>query len=179
MKLEELALEHESSFLNMVADFMEQDPSWFAKLFKRKAAWSELEFRRYVKECEKQRLDWKPGPNKTSVTHYVLPDHNRDLIGYAILRFPLDEVTESDGGNLFVAVPPKFRKQGNGPFTLSLMLFEAVRAGLRRALVTAPAEDLIARKVIEKNRGELLDVAPSKDTDAKGVKIARYWINFR
>jgi predicted acetyltransferase len=179
MKLEELSVAHEAAFLKMVADFEVNDPKWFAKIFKRKTAWSSLEFRRYVKECEKERLDWKPGPNKTSTTYYVLPDSNQELIGFGIMRFPLSDITESDGGNLFVAVPPSFRRQGNGPYTLSLMLFEAVRAGLRRALTTAPAEDLIARKVIEKNRGELHDIAPSIEPDAKGVKIAQYWINFR
>jgi predicted acetyltransferase len=59
------------------------------------------------------------------------------------------------------------------------MLFEAVRAGLRRALVTCPAEDPIARKVIEMNRGEWLDVVPSIDPSSAGVQMARYWINFR
>ena|SRR5665213_2072984 len=179
MKLEELGLEHETAFLAMVLDYAENDPQWFAKLFQRKIQWSPLEFRRYLKETEKQRLDWKPGPNRTSLTYYVMLDERGAIAGNALLRFPLNEVTETDGGNLFVDVPPQFRNQGHGAYCLSLLLFEAVRAGLSRAMVTCPAENLIARKVIEKNRGELLDIVSSKDPGAIGVKMVRYWITFR
>jgi predicted acetyltransferase len=179
MKLAELGVEHESAFLAMVQDFAANDPHSFAQLFSRKIEWSPLEFRRYIKETEKQRLDWKPGPNRVSLTHYVLPDDSGAIAAYGLMRFPLDEQSESDGGNLFCTVPPGLRLQGNGSYCLSLMLFEAVRAGLRRALVTCPAENLIARRVIEKNRGEFLDIASSQDPRAAGVKISRYWINFR
>jgi predicted acetyltransferase len=179
MKLEELGLEHEAAFLAMVADYEENDPAAFKRLYKRKSAWTQLEFRRYVKEAEKQRLDWKPGPNKVSLTRYVLRNESGEIVGNGLLRFPLTDTTETDGGNLFCDVPPSRRRQGHGAFTLSLLLFEAVRAGLRRALVTAPAEDRGARKVIEMNRGELLDITPSLDPESAGVKIARYWINFR
>jgi predicted acetyltransferase len=179
MKLEELSLGHEAAFLSMTEDYAANDPAGFKRLYARKVAWSTLEFRRFFKELEKQRLDWKPGPNRVSLTRYVMRNEKGEIAGNGLLRFPLNDITETDGGNLFCDVPPSQRRQGHGAFCLSLMLFEAVRAGLRRALVTAPAEDLIARKVIELNRGELLDITPSLDPENKGVKIARYWINFR
>ena len=179
MKLEELSQEHEQAFLAMVADYAENDPHGFARLYARKIAWSPLEFRRYLKENEKKRLDWKPGPNRTSLTYYVMIDDQGNVAGNALLRFPLSEVTETDGGNLSIDIPPSARQQGNGAYCLSLLLFEAVRAGLRRAMVTCPAENAAARKVIEKNRGEYLDLVDSKDPENQGAKITRYWINFR
>jgi predicted acetyltransferase len=88
----------------------------------------------------------------------------------------LDENSELDGGNLEVAVPPSCRREGNGAYALSLLLFEAVRAGLSRALCTCPAADQAARRMIERNRGKLLDEVKSP---GRPLAIARYWISFR
>lgn len=158
LKLEEVSEEHESSYLAMKED------------------WTSSQFQKFVKECAKQRMDWRPKAGKVSVTHYVLRNLTGAIVACAWLRFPLDSVGEKDGGNLQVEVPLAFRGQGNGSYALSLLLFEAVRAGLARALCTCNAEDQAARRVIEKNRGQLLDIvrSPSREQD-----IARYWISFR
>ena len=61
--------------------------------------------------------------------------------------------------------------------TLNRMLFEAVRAGLARVLVTAPAKDQKAIEAIEMNRGEFQDEVPS--ISQPGETVRRYWIRFR
>lgn len=178
MKLEELQSEHFSAFQTMLQDFRENDPATFERFFRRKNEWSELEFKRYVKECETGRMDWRPKAGKISRSHYIVRENPSTVIGYGMMQFPLTEEIELDGGNLWVAVPPRLRGQGNGGFCLSLLLFEAVRAGLRRALVTCASHDLAARRVIEKNRGQFLDEVKSPRSDAQNVLIARYWIRF-
>jgi len=178
MKLEELTLEHAPAFLAMMADFCENDPVIFARYFQRKSDWNELEFKKYIKECDAARMDWRPKAKKTSRSHYIVRENPATIIGYALMQFPLNEISELDGGNLWVAVPPKMRGKGNGSFCLSLLLFEAVRAGLRRVLVTCAFDDPISRRIIEKNRGEFVDQVKSPLTKANNEPIARYWIHF-
>ncbi|HMN67153.1 MAG TPA: GNAT family N-acetyltransferase [Bdellovibrionales bacterium] len=169
--LEELTDSHQDAFLQMLQDFQENDPHCFETHFARPKPWSPLGFQSFLRQCAKERLDWRPGPNKTSQTRYVLIDGDATIVGFAILRFPLDTKLEAAGGNVVFAVPPKFRKQGFGALTLNRMLFEAARAGMARLLVTCPKDNLPARKCIEKNRGEKEseDAAPS----------LRYWIPLR
>lgn len=179
MKLEEIETEHSTAFLTMMEDFQTGDPKTFERYFRRPVEWTVFEFKKYVSECENERTDWRPKGGAISRTHYVVRENPNSIIGYGLMQFPLDEKSENDGGNLFVAIPPKFRGQGNGGFCLSLMLFEAVRAGLRRALVTCPAVDGAARRVIEKNRGEFLDEVKSTHPLRQNELVARYWISFR
>ena len=174
MHLEELAAEHEPLFLAMTA---EADPSR-DDFFGQSKAWTPAIFQKFVKETQKLRLDWRPGPNKVSVTHYVMREKGGPICASGLMRFPLDEkTTEIDGGNLVCYVSPSLRQRGYGSYCMSLMLFEAVRAGLSRVLVTCLASDKWARRMIEKNRGTPQDTVESKSR--KGEKIARYWINFR
>jgi predicted acetyltransferase len=176
MQLDELNEEHESAFLAMLADYKSGDANSLALYYPKKIPGNSLEFKKYVKELSKLRLDWRPGPNKISITRYIMQTPDGRILANGLLRFPLDEATENDGGNIVCDVPPSLRKRGYGSYCLALMLFEAVRAGLRRVLVTCDAESVGARKMIEKNRGTLDSVVES--TSREGVKIVKYWINF-
>lgn len=177
MRLEEIGEEHEAAFLTMLKDFAENDPDGFAYFFGNSGHdWSSARFKKFVRECERDRMDWRPKAGKVSVSRYILRDEKGGIVACARMRFPLDEISEVDGGNLEVAVPPSCRRQGNGAFALSLLLFEAVRAGLSRALCTCPAADRAARTMIEKNRGKLMDEVQSP---GRAFAIARYWISFR
>lgn len=161
MELQELATEHEDAFLRMTREYPDHP------LYGR--SWTSLSFRAYLKDCEKQRQDWRPKGGDPSVTRYVLVDGG-EICGNGEMRFPLDEEIEASGGNLVFDVPPAKRRQGYGPLVLNRMLFEAVRAGLARVLVTCPAEQAEARKCIELNRGELEGIVGGR---------ARYWIRLR
>lgn len=167
MRIEELSLEHEKAFLNSPFAGL-KDSMILGRMLGDSA-----QFRKFVKESEKQRLDWRPGPNKISTTRYVLLDADGNVRALGMMRFPLDEASELDGGNLRCEVPVESRGRGAGSMCLALLLFEAVRAGLRRVLVTCPASDQAARRVFEKNRGQLEKIVKGPDQD-----IARYWINF-
>lgn len=172
MQLEALGQEHQDQFLNLIRDFAERDKPFFVKLFGDKT-WDQKAFQKFLKDCDKQRMDWKPKAGAASLSHYVLLDAlpgNGVICGYGRMRFPLDDKTEQDGGNLEFYVPPAKRGHGYGAFTLNRMLFEAVRAGLARALVTCAASSESAIKCIEKNRGERINEKSA---------IARFWIRFR
>lgn len=178
MKIEELAPEHEQAFLAAMGEFERADITTFQERYARKSGWSSAEFKKFAKEADKDRLDWRPSGSKTSVTRYVMLAPDGRVLALGLMRFPLDSTTELDGGNLVCDVPPSLRRQGNGSYCLALMLFEAVRAGLRRVLVTCPANDVGARRMIEKNRGVLHDTVSSPLAGKKDLKINRYWISF-
>jgi predicted acetyltransferase len=178
MDLEEISEKHEKSFLAMIEDYRERDAQTFASRYARKNAWDTAEFKKFLKETRAQRLDWKPGPNKTSISRYVLVGEGGEILPCSLLRFPLDKVTELDGGNIEVDVPPSIRGKNNGSMALALTLFEAVRAGLRRVLVTCKADDVAAKRVIEKNRGSFLDTIEVSEAPTGINRVSRYWINF-
>ncbi len=176
MQISEVGPEHESAFLTMVEDYAKNDPANCAALYQRK--WNTKEFAKFVKDCEKQKVDWRPKAKQTSITRYVMLGKSGEILANGVMSFPLDATTEVDGGNLFCDVPPSLRRKGYGSYCLALMLFEAVRAGLRRVLVTCIESDTAARRMIEKNRGVLQDIVESTDPRRKGQSIARYWISF-
>jgi predicted acetyltransferase len=178
MKLEEVSEEHESAYLAMLSDYREHDRATYEVRHARKKDWDTVEFKKFLKEARAGRLDWKPGPGKVSVTRYVLIGSDGSILANGLMRFPLDEKTELEGGNLEVDVPPSLRRRNHGSMALALMLFEAVRAGLRRVLVTCPADDPAARRVIAKNRGVLEDVVKSQNPGHAGREISRHWIHF-
>jgi predicted acetyltransferase len=177
MKFEQLSPEHESAFLAMINDYSTNDPAVLKTLFPKKPPTTPTEFQKFVANAENEKLEWRPKANKVSITRYVLLEDDGSVSATALMRFPLDEKTEIDGGQFEVHVPPSRRRQQNGVYCLNRLLFEAVRAGLSRALVTCRTDNIPARKAIEKNRGEFLDEVASKAD--KGVTIARYWIRFR
>lgn len=179
MHLQELDAQHEAAFLEMIADYMKNDPANYEALFPSSKAWNETRFRAFLKDCQKQRMDWKPGPNKLSVSRYVLVDDHGNICGNGIMRFPLDEKLEHEGGNLRFDVPPSKRGHGYGALVLNGMLFEAVRAGMARVLVTCRTNHLSAIRAIEMNRGELEDKVKSKEPVHKDESISRFWIRFR
>lgn len=174
MRLEAISLEHMNAFIQMMHDYASQDPQALALEFPSLRAWDAGVFREYVNRCERERLDWKPGPGKTSLSRYVLLDHQA-IIGHALLRFPLDESSSVEGGNVSFSSPPSFRGGLNEVYTLNKMLFEAVRAGLARILVTCAEDDVMRRQAIEMNRGEYENTVLSPS----GIRVRRYWIHFR
>lgn len=179
MRFEELDSTHEENFLAMLADFAQNDTAHYASFYQRSKPWDPAAFRSFLKDCQKARLDWRPGPGKTSESRYVLLNDQGELCGNGLMRFPLDESTEYEGGNLLFDVPPSKRGHGYGALVLNGLLFEAVRAGMARALVTCPSENRAAIRAIELNRGELESTVLSRRPEQKGLRISRFWIRFR
>lgn len=184
--LSEIELKHEGPFLAMIEDYRKSDPDSLQFLFSadsknsesKNLDWTQVRFRQFLKEAESAKLDWRPKAGKVSITRYLWLGEDGSIQANALLRFPLDGKSEIDGGNLFVSVPPSRRGKGFGSYCLALLLFEAVRAGLRRVLVTCPAVDESAKRMIEKNRGVFLDEVDSTHHLRSGTKIARFWISF-
>ncbi len=167
MRLEELTEVHLEPLQILVRDFAEGDRGTYTALFGVRA-WDKKIAKSFIENCTKERMDWRPKAGKTSVTHYGLVVGS-ELCGYGRLRFPL--LTDGIEGNLEFFVPPSKRGHGYGTHTLNKLLFEAVRAGLARALVVCRVDNPAAIRCIEHNRGEKIQEAVSE--------WARFWIRFR
>lgn len=159
MQLEELNDTHIDSLLALGS---EAQPLFGTDLSDR------ISLSRFIKQCSKEKMDWRPKAGQVSLTHYVLME-NREVCGYGRLRFPVE--IDGELGNLEFFVPPSKRKRGFGTHTLNRLLFEAVRAGLARALVVCRADNPAAIRCILYNRGEKIEDADSE--------WARFWIRFR
>lgn len=174
MELKELSEQMEDAFVAAAREYRRDDPESYKTFFKvhfgKSEDWDKQGYENLLRNCARDRQDWRPRAGKTSVTRYALMNGPDTVLGWGVLRFPLSEDLERSGGNLLFAVPPSLRGQGFGTLTLNRLLFEAVRAGLARALVSCPAAQAAVRRCIEKNRGEL---------DLDDGFVARYWIRFR
>jgi predicted acetyltransferase len=174
--LEELSEKHESGFLQMLLIYQLKDPVTFATLYDRGVPWSKAEFKKFLKVIAAEKMDWRPKARKTSLTRYVLTGADGVICGNGLMRFPLDSETEINGGNLRFDVPPDQRGKDHAALVLNGMLFEAVRAGMARVLLTCePRESAVIRAIL-RNRGELQDTVTDKKT---GLEINRYWIHLR
>lgn len=179
MRFEELGPHHEVPFIEMLGDFKSDDPGNRFAVHAGLETLSPSEIRRFLNQCEDGKMDWRPKARSVSKTHYILLDETGRICGNGLMRFPLDTTTENEGGNLVFDVPPSMRGHGYGALTLNGLLFEAVRAGLARALVTCNTDHTCTVRAIERNRGELEDIIISKSPGNEGQKVSRYWIRFR
>src|SRR5258708_24385295 len=99
MKIEELQAEHESIFLAMIREYDEVDRDFLGYLCsKGKPPANSAAFKKFLKECEKLRMDWRPKAKQVSITNYVLrdPDSGGELAAHGIMRFPLTQQSETE-----------------------------------------------------------------------------------
>lgn len=97
-----------------------------------------------------------------------------EIVGCSRLRFELNALLEQEGGHIGYDVRPSARGRGFGDLMLRLVLPEARRAGLERALITADADNYPSLRIIEKNGGVLAGEALSVKS---GKLVRRYWID--
>ncbi len=167
-RLEILGLTHEAAFLVSMDDYAANDAETTRANYPGK--WTPAEFRKFVQVCEKGRHEWRPKANQISETRYVLIDDRGSICANGVMRFPLSEKIEASGGNLIFDVPPARRRQGFSALVLNRMLFEAVRAGLSRVLLTCAKKNKYAQSAIMKNRAQ---------ADGEFGGLLRFWINLR
>ena len=174
MEIHEISEEFSSAFVDLMVELMKDDPATAQRFFPQKIGWTKKQYEKFLKDARAEKQDWRPKAGKTSVSRYLMTNPQGALLAYGQMQFPLDDAAEKDIGNLVCVVAPRLRHQGFGSYCLALMLFEAVRAGLRRVLVVAASDDLYARKMIENNRGVELDELKNSE----GSLVTRYWISF-
>jgi predicted acetyltransferase len=107
-------------------------------------------------------------------THWLLDDAG-EVVGVGRLRHRLTPALLEDGGHIGYYVRPTHRGKGYGTEILRLLLVEARKLGIDRALLTVHSDNGASIRVIERNGGVLED----ERTDPEGVPYRRYWIALR
>ncbi len=92
---------------------------------------------------------------------------NNILVGIIKIRPRLDNALLIQGGHISYSIAPSFRGKGYGTLILNEGIKILSKYNVKKVLVTVNEENLISRKVIEKNCGKLQDIFN---------KHCRYWI---
>ncbi len=74
--------------------------------------------------------------------------------------------------HIYYEINPQYRNKGNGTKILGLGLVEAKKIGLQEVIVTCTKDNIASQKIIETNKGELLD----KQVNDEGVLVYKYRI---
>ena len=123
-----------------------------------------------VKECEKP--DNKLLGVQTS-TYFAIREMDNKIVGCIELRHSLNESLATIGGHIGYSVRPSERRKGYATKMLALVLEEARKIGLEKALLTCDVDNVASVKVIVKNGGVLEREMPF---DWDGEKYYKYWI---
>src|SRR3990167_5078160 len=96
-----------------------------------------------------------------------------EYIGHVRIRQRLTEHLLQIGGHIGYDIRPSKRGKGYGNKILALGLQKAKEMGIERVRITCDVDNILSRKMIERNRGILENEIPNPETD---VNKARFWI---
>lgn len=111
----------------------------------------ELDFAWFVKFQLNKRVNPQPGRVRESIFWLVEGD---EFIGRTALRHELNDNLRLIGGHIGYDIRPSKRRQGYGTLICKLVLAEARKTGLRRAMITCDEDNIGSRKIIEANGGK-------------------------
>jgi predicted acetyltransferase len=131
------------------------------------------DFEAYLAEVRRFEDPRTVPPEWVRCTEFCL-EVDGEIVGCSRLRFALNAQLEREGGHIGYDVRPSARRRGFGNLILRLVLSEARRAGLERALITADADNYPSLRIIEKNGGVFAGEALSVKS---GKLVRRYWID--
>lgn len=96
------------------------------------------------------------------------------VVGMINIRYELNDYLFRIGGHIGYSIRPSERQKGYAKMQLSLMLQEAKKRGLARALVTCDQENEASRRTILANGG----VMENEEWDQDDMTfVQRYWID--
>lgn len=133
--------------------------------------WKDTIFDRFEKN--RRGEDLPPGYVPASIFWLVSGDQ---FIGSGSIRHRLTPTLERFGGHIGYGIRPDCWRQGYGTAQLSLLLPEAQKLGIDRALITCDETNIGSARVIEKNGGVWQDTI---DNVIEGEKrrTKRYWVH--
>jgi predicted acetyltransferase len=130
------------------------------------------DFAAFIQRSEAYRLGRNLPEGIVPASLLLLCEDDR-LIGVCSLRHRLNEYLLEIGGHIGYCIRPAMRRRGYMKRFLPLVLAEAARLGIDRALISCEKSNLASEKVIRSAGGELEDQR-SDPSDGKTVK--RFWV---
>lgn len=107
-----------------------------------------------------------------NTTYWLLDDSGR-IVGMSRLRHGLNESLLHHGGHIGYYIRNEARSKGYGTRLLALVLEEARRLGIERALLTVNSANEPSWRLVEANGGVMEDERLNED----GTPYRRYWID--
>lgn len=139
--------EYQKSFEEYVIAYKKEGDDFYFNLYK-KGLDNFNEYLNYLHNYSKG-IDLPQGEVITS--NFWLIDNNK-VVG--VVRIRHQEVEYS--GHIGYDISPCYRKKSYGTEILKLALKEAVKIGIKEAIVTCNIDNISSKKIIEKNNGKLL-----------------------
>ena len=133
--------------------------------------WKDTIFQKY--EYWRNGVDLPHG--YVSATTFWLVE-NGEVIGQGMIRHRLTEALEKFGGHIGYGIRCSRWNKGYGTLQLKLLLEEAAKLGICRALITCNDDNFGSINVIEKNGGKLQDIIENV-IDGIPRLSRRYWVN--
>ena len=166
MKLIQPNKKYENSWKTAIQEFEDEGVNGFWTIPSKPATIEE-----YIQRTKDHSAGINIPENWMKATTFWLID-NDILVGHVNLRHVLVEWSTKIGGHIGFAIRPTSRRSGYGTKILEMVLPEAKRIGLKKALVTCDDNNIASVKIIEMNGGKLQD-----SNEVKGRMVRRYWIN--
>jgi len=139
--------EYEKSFKKYVLSYKDAGNSFYFDKYKKALE----NFNEYIKDLQDISKginvpeDWVP------TSTFWLIDNN-EVVGVTRVRHQEVETA----GHIGYDISPGNRNKGYGTKILKLALDEALKLGIKEAIVTCSTENSASKKIIEKNNGKLL-----------------------
>lgn len=131
-----------------------------------------VDFPAFISRCK----DYKNGnnlkPGLVAASLWLLMEGDR-LLGVSSLRHELNEYLFNIGGHIGYCIRPAGRGRGYMKRFLPLVLAEAAKRGISRALISCQRSNIASEKVIRSAGGAFEDERSDPD-DGKIVK--RFWV---
>lgn len=172
LRLEEVSLEHEAAYLDMVADF--ERAGEFYGWNDAETAWAD--FAAFARDLAAEARGEGLPPGVPAQTTYILLDASGRALGE--IRFRADpgateEEMLANNGHIGYNVRPSARGRGYATRMLALTLDRARAVGLARVLLPVKDDNLASARVVERNGGRLA----RRVIDPESGDLMRvYWI---
>lgn len=168
MRLVEPCIENKEAYLEMISEWEKvedlQNTSPFPLKYKID------NFESFLEQLNQDKIN--PREGFVPSTTYCLINDNEKIVGLINLRHSLNERLKTMGGHIGYGVRPDERRKGYATKMLELVLLEAKKMGIEKAMVTCYTENIGSNKTILNNGGELYETSMTE-----GTMTNKYWIN--
>lgn len=156
----------EAEYVSMIHEFLQTDEAWFNNF-----PLALSNFSAFVHELEDEAQGIGLPPSVVPQQTYWLVNEENSMFGEIRLRPVLTPPFEQHNGHIGYNIRLSQRRKGYATCQLALVLDEARKLGLTRAMLTIEGENSASVRVIEKNGGKLAWQRMQADE-----MISCYWI---
>ena len=156
LALHEPSIEYKSSFENYVLSYKRINDEFYFSIYK-----DALEdFQEYLNTLKNSSKGLYIPEGWAATSTFWLIDSN-EVVG--VVRIRHQDIATA--GHIGYDISPNYRNKGYGSHILKLALEKAELLGIKNAIVLCSMDNIISRKIIEKNKGKLLGTVYDEEED--------------